>query len=281
MLVGDFEQAWTESDAIERRGSPDPNRFWTGQSLDGKRVLIRCLHGLGDTIQFIRYAPLVRERASAVTIEAQPLLKALLVYSGLADHVMTWREPEPPWDVQVEVIELPKIFRTQLGSVPASVPYLRAPYDQNLTPSARKRIGLVWSSSTYNPARSIPLTLLAEICGTCNAEFFSFQAGEPRCDLTAHGARITDLCEASGSVLVTASRMLRMDLVISVDTMTAHLAGALGLPVWTLLPFEGDWRWMLDRTDSPWYPTMRLFRQPRPGDWESVVRDLQRELRSG
>jgi ADP-heptose:LPS heptosyltransferase len=194
---------------------------------------------------------------------------------------MTWREPEPPWDVQAEVIELPRIFRTQLESVPASVPYLRAPRNDVRPRIARKRIGLVWSSSTYNPARSIPLALLAEICGTADAEFFSFQAGEERCHMSVCNVPLTDLCDEPASVLATASRMLGMDLIITVDTMTAHLAGALGLPVWTLLPFEGDWRWMLDRSDSPWYPTMRLFRQPRRGDWESVVRDLQRALPSG
>src|SRR5579875_3153211 len=122
MLRGEFELAWRESDAIAARGKPDPHRFWDGSSLHGRDVLIRCLHGLGDTLQFIRYAPLLRKQTRSLTIEAQPTLKPLLELCPLADRVITWGDPEPRWDKQIEVIELPRIFRTTLETIPRNVP---------------------------------------------------------------------------------------------------------------------------------------------------------------
>src|SRR5581483_7117340 len=124
MLAGDFESAWLESDAIARRGNPDPHRYWDGRPIDGRKVLLRCLHGLGDTIQFIRYARHIRERARSFAVEAQPRLKPLLIESRIAAHVFTWGEPEPEWDQQIEVVELPRIFRATVHTIPNDVPYL-------------------------------------------------------------------------------------------------------------------------------------------------------------
>lgn len=279
MLAGEFERAWRESDLISGRGKPDRHRFWDGKSVAGHRVLIRCLHGLGDTIQFIRYAPLLRRCASRVIIEAQPMLKELLSASNLADEVITWSEREPVWDQQIEVTELPRIFRTTIHSIPAHVPYLFVPGSSSRPrTSAGLRVGLVWSSSMYDPARTIPLETMAEICSISGARFCSLQADPDRRQLLTCPAPVLDLFESS---IVTAAKNLHsIDLLISVDTMMAHLAGALGRPVWTLLPYQADWRWMLGREDSPWYPTMRLFRQNAPGDWRGVIARLKQMLQN-
>lgn len=277
MLLGRFESAWRESDAIASRGKPDVNRFWDGRPLAGKRVLVRCLHGLGDTLQYIRYAPLIRQTAARLIVEAQPALKRLLVAANIADEVITWGDPEPVWHQQVEIVELPRIFRTTLASIPNEVPYLHLPGAAR-PQSGVLRVGLLWRSSDYNPRRSIPLPLLARICSTPGVEFFSFQPDPGRADLQTASAPICDFAPSDCCILETGKRLQTLDLLITVDTMLAHLAGALGIRTWTLLPFEGDWRWMLDRSDSPWYPQMRLFRQPTPDDWTSVVDAIEREL---
>ncbi len=272
MLTGDFELAWRESDAITRRGKPDPHRFWDGLPVRGRHVLLRCLHGLGDTIQFVRYAELIRNEARSLTIEAQPKLKLLLQQSQIADEVITWGEPEPDWDQQIEVIELPRLYRTTVESIPARVPYLAVPGPPPICPfdgSRPLRVGLAWIASDYNPERSIPLEQFGAVLALPGISFFALQA--------APG--IVKLCDECTSFTLTAQALKTLDLVITVDTMMAHLAGALARPVWTLLPYQCDWRWMVERQDSPWYPTMRLFRQPRPGDWDAVIQRVKQELR--
>ena len=281
MLSGNFELAWRESDAITCRGNPDPNRFWDGQPFAGRSVLVRCLHGLGDTIQFIRYIPLMREKARRVALEVQPSLKSLLNESRIADEVFTWGEREPRCDQQMEVVELPRIFRTTIESIPNQVPYLEVPSVPPISPydgSRALRVGIVWASSSFNPARSLPLERFASIFATPGTRFYSLQAGTERKELETWSTEIESLCDKTGCVLATARALKSLDLLITVDTMVAHLAGALACRIWTLLPFECDWRWMLDREDSPWYPTMRLFRQPKPSDWDPVIERVQREL---
>ena len=280
MLSGNFELAWRESDAIASRGKPDPNAFWDGHPLSGRRVLLRCLHGLGDTIQFIRYAPLIRRQARTFAIEAQPELKRLLTESRIADQVLTWGDPEPAWDQQIEVVELPRIFRTTLESVPAEVPYLDVPARRARNRgNAAMRIGFVWSPSNYNRSRGIPIQTFAPLFDTPGTAFFSLQAGPAASELERWNGQIESLYDQSACIYATAQALKTLDLVITVDTMVAHLAGAMALPVWTLLPYQCDWRWMLHRSDSPWYPTMRLFRQQRPADWPSVIQQVDQELR--
>lgn len=282
MLTGDYEAAWRESDAIEARGNPDPYRFWNGESLAGKNILLRCLHGLGDTIQFIRYAPLIRAGASTLTIEAQPKLKLLLQEANLADRVITWGEPEPPWDQQIEVNELPRIFRATPSSIPQNVPYLHWGGTAPVAASASEqslRVGIAWAASHFNPSRTVPLSLLAPLFDTPGTLFFSVQAGPEFADIQPWAHQVQSLTEESTCILQVANEMQRLDLIITVDTMTAHLAGALGRRTWTLLPFACDWRWMIGRCDTPWYPTMRLFRQRTPGDWQTAVQEVQKELK--
>ncbi|MFL6416434.1 MAG: glycosyltransferase family 9 protein [Bryobacteraceae bacterium] len=276
MLRGHFERAWSESDAIERRGRPDPHRFWNGEPFQNQHVMVRCLHGLGDTIQFIRFVPLIRPEAASVTVEAQPGLKTLLAQAGVADHVITWGETEPYWNQQVEINELPKIFRVTETSIPTS-PYLsvarrRKPHFR--ARSSGLKVGLVWRASVYNPLRSLRLEQLAPLFRVSGVSFYSLQAG-PACEeLRACTGLVENLSEHAADVLETAENMSGMDLVITVDTMTAHLAGALGVRTWTLLPFACDWRWMANRSDTPWYQCMRLFRQDSRCDWAPVIRQL-------
>lgn len=279
MRLGDFERAWSESDRIAQRGHPDPNRFWDGCPLAGERVLIRCLHGLGDTIQFIRYAPSLRSIAQSVTIEAQPKLKMLLQQSCLADYVITWNEPEPAWDQHVEVMELPRIFRTTVDTIPHHIPYIRAPHAKLIeSDPGTLAVGLAWTASTFNPARSIPIENLAAIFDIPGIAVYGLQSGPEHSELSPWLPAVRDLHDRVATIHDTAGVLKDLQLVISVDTMTAHLAGALGIPVWTLLPYECDWRWMLDRRDSPWYPTMRLFRQPEPGNWSAVADQIREAL---
>jgi hypothetical protein len=281
MLLGDFESAWRESDLIAARGNPDPHRFWDGQPFADRRVLIRCLHGLGDTIQFIRYAPLIREQARSLTIEAQPTLKSLLEQAHFADQVITWGEPEPDWNQQIEVNELPRVFRTTVQSIPHDIPYLTVPGDDrvDVNKNRKLRIGLVWGTSSYNPERSMQFKEMVKLLAIPGTSFFSLQAGPHKAELEPWSSRVVNLYNGSLCVLPIAQTLMSLDLVITVDTMMAHLAGAMGRPVWTLLPYRCDWRWMIKRQDSPWYPTMRLFRQKRFGDWRSVIQQVELKLR--
>lgn len=268
MLRGGFERAWLESDAIARRGGPDPYGWWNGKPIVGGTVLIRCLRGLGDTIQFIRYAKFLRSTCERILVSAPPALETLLASVPEIDGVVSWRETEPPFDHQVEVTEFPRVFRTTLETVPDCVPYLlrRA---RSIQPTPPRRIGLCWTSSTWDESRCIPFRELAPI-RRCAAELCTLQFGDD-----CIGEVI-----AREPVLETARAICDLDLVISVDTMVAHLAGAMGKPVWILLPFAADWRWMTNRDTSPWYPTARLFRQPSPGDWNSVIAQVCAALKT-
>jgi hypothetical protein len=246
MLHGDFERAWKLSDL-----SPIcPHRL---EELTGKRILLRCEHGLGDTIQFIRYAPRLRRVAAHIIAHVQPRLVPLVRRLPEIDRVFTWNQPWPggEYDCEIEIMDLPYLFRTTLDTIPREVPYLSL--DPALPGPPHGGIGLQWSSGDWNARRSLPVSALAPLRRLPGIELVSLQDGPETPDVTASAA------------------IMSLDLVITVDTMVAHLAGALGKPVWVLLPYEADWRWMLDRDDSPWYPTMRLFRQDETRDWTPVV----------
>jgi hypothetical protein len=284
MRRGAFETAWTISDAMLRARAGVPcwhwprhlQYIWDGTPLAGKRVLVRCYHGLGDTVQFIRYAPLIKEIAEEVIVWVQPALLPLLRTMRGIDRLLPLHDgsPDVEYDVDVESMELPHIFRTTVATIPAEIPYL------HITPAALPRhrcvaIGLVWAAGAWDHARrSLPFSLLAPLAMVPGVELHILQRG-PALDQYQHGVGIL-----SGSDdVVAAARIIRaLDLVISVDTMPAHLAGALGVPVWMLLDALADWRWMEGREDSPWYPTMRLFRQDTPGAWESIIARVVAEL---
>jgi hypothetical protein len=283
MRNGNLAGAWRVSDLVlaSRRGEPpDPvtprhlQHIWTGAPLEDRCVLVRCYHGLGDTIQFIRYAPMLRAIARRVIVWAQPRLLPLLRTADGIDQLVPLHDGEPDidYDVDVEVMELPFIFRTTLNAVPATIPYLRAPEVPPCT-AQRPAIGLVWAAGDWAPERSM-----------------RFEDVRPLLEIPAAwhilqiGAALDDLPDGpwhrpnAATIEATAAVMRNLDLVITVDSMPAHLAGAIGVPVWTMIPADSDWRWMRDRDDSPWYPTMRLFRQRDAGDWRPVIARIVRAL---
>lgn len=280
---GDLEGAWRASDRIWSRNTR-PNeptiarhrqRVWDGTDLRGRRVLVRCYHSLGDTIQFIRYASLLQLVSCEVIVQAPPALLPLLhTVVGinrlvpLHDHVA-----DVEYDVDIEVMELPYAFRTTLHTIPGNIPYLRAAPLSLM--DDRPRVGVVWRSGDCDQERSMTFALVRRLLEESRVSWYSLQLER---DVHEQHSRLQWL-DVRG-LTTTAQAIAAMDLVISVDTMSAHLAGALAVPVWTLLPYDADWRWMQNRSDSPWYPTMRLYRQPRPGDWSTVIGDVRRALDS-
>jgi hypothetical protein len=283
MRAGQFSRAWEVSDEVMRRRAGQscdhlPRHFqwvWNGEPLDGKHVLIRCYHGLGDTIQFIRFAPLVRQIARRVTVWAQPDLLPLLESVGGIDELLPLHNGAPgiEYDVDVEVMELPHVFRATPERLPAELPYLHVepaplPNDQNL------QVGIVWKCGDWDPERSVPAEELAPLARVPGVTLHVMQRGSGLAE------RPDEFVVVSGSDdLTTAARTIAaLDLMISIDSMPAHLAAALGVPTWTLLQTPSDWRWMDEGDTSPWYPNMRLFRQRQPGDWSSVVADVAQEL---
>ncbi len=283
MLAGDFERAWHESDRIAAMGK-DCCGFWNGQPWDGKRVMLRCLHGLGDTIQFIRYAPLLSQKCSSLFVQTHPQLVTLLEGVPGIDRVFTWGEAAGPvWDMQMEITELPRAFQTTISTIPNDVPYLEIPADRIRWASSlfqgreRLRVGLAWETGPWDPARSIPLEQFAPLFACERFDFYVLQKGadEQQC---AGWDTLHPLECNCGDVRDTGALILNLDLIISADTMTAHLAGALGRPVWILLPAAADWRWMLERSDTPWYPTAQIIRQQESGGWSQVIEEVAENL---
>ena len=268
-------------------------RAWNGEDLAGKTFLIHTEQGLGDTIQFIRYAPLLAERGAArVIVECPPYLVDLLRTASGVSEVIARGQPLPPFDLHAGVLDLPRLLQTTVQTVPANVPYIRADpvradrWFGELTSFSTPpgpRVGLVWSGNPKHANdrnRSMPLREFEPLAALPNINFFSLQKGPAagqvsdstlQLKLIDHTARLHDFAD-------TAALVTHLDLVIAVDTAVAHLAGAMGKPVWVLLAKVADWRWMLDRADSPWYPTMRLFRQMTAGDWASIVQQVKAEL---
>lgn len=284
MLEGDFAAAWRESDAIRARGTPDPHRFWQSEEWRDRRVIIRCLHGFGDTVQMLRYAPLLRRMAANVVWEVPPRMLELAPYFRGVEQAITWTDEAPAWNVQVEVMELPYLMRTALEELPIATEYLALPpvmvdaAGNAMGVRQRRRVGLVWAGGDWNAARSVPFSLLERLLNVEGIEFWSLQGGAPATE--AQGLPMRDAAAICGSGQVPlAATIANLDLVITVDTLAAHLAGALGCPVWVMLPFAADWRWMVERDDSPWYASMRLFRQQREGDWAGLVDRVEAALR--
>ena len=293
MLSGDFSAAWRESDSIRLRCTPDADRFWHGEELRGKRVLVRCLHGFGDSVQMLRFLPALKTLGVIrVVVECAPNAVDLVKCIRGIDEVITWGLDAPrvpaASDVQVEVMELPYILRSTSGTLPSATRQLRLPADlldkaHNAinTRSAMPRVGVVWSAGEWNPSRSISLDLLRPIFKTSQLHFWNLQGGSVREDWQglSSDSHFHDAIEFTDAGLVRlAAFMAHLDLVITVDTLAAHLAGALNVPCFVLLKYAADWRWMTGRTDSPWYPSLRLFRQPRHGDWQSAVSEMNGAL---
>ena len=296
LLLGDFRQGWREHDArlnlpgvVQRfSGSERTIPMWEGQPIPGKTLLVYGEQGFGDSIQFCRYLPLLQQRVDHLVFEVRPeLLRLMRALPGNIECVARRDDlgmPATHFDYHIPLMSLPRIFDTTLETIPAQVPYLHA--EAGLMQQWRRRVqgdglkvGLVWAGSPTHRRdryRSLTLKQLAPLLNLQNVSFYSLQMGPAAQQIAAApadiglvdpGAEITDFAD-------TAAIIANLDLVISVDTSVAHLAGALGKPVWLLVYSPGEWRWLLDREDSPWYPTMRLFRQGSDGNWELVLQRL-------
>lgn len=293
LALGDFERGWPEYEwRWKQRDFQQPPSFpqprWDGTELGGRRIFLHPEQGYGDTIQFARYATLVAQRGGEVIVGCPKALSSLIKTIPGVSGVVTSRAELPQFDVHAPLMSLPAIFRTTVPTVPAAVPYLAVPrtdfaFDQASDP--RFKVGIVWAGDPRHKndrnrsAKLENFLPLAELPGVC---CFSLQAGDAARQLEPPpglgkiinlGGRFRDFAD-------TAQAISQMDLVVSVDTCAAHLAGALGKSVWTLLPFEAEWRWLVGREDSPWYPTMRLFRQSERGNWSQVLARVAAELKA-
>ncbi len=290
MLLGRFESAWRESDRIRAGGAPDPNRFWQGEDITGKRVVLRCLHGLGDAVQFLRYVPALQARVSRLIVQVPPSLLQLTSSVEGVREVISWEEhapaKTPEWDVQLEINELPYLFRTQADDLPLAIRYLHPPpvaasvFPRPADPCSL-RVGVVWASGTWNVSRSVPFDIVQPLLSTTQCEFWNLQGGPERESWLSLGAlpQLHPADECTHSLSHLAVLISKLDLIITSDTLAAHLAGALGVPAWVMLEHAADWRWQHRRADSPWYPSLCLIRQPQPGDWSSVIEEVCLRLR--
>jgi len=294
LLSGDLIAGWRDCEARwERRaarkdGCDGPP--WDDSELAGRRILLRAEHGFGDNIQFIRYAPLVAAKGAQVVILCHPSLCRLFACLGMKE-VAGNDQALPPFDAHCSVMSLPRIFGTTLETIPANVPYLKA--DPNLIDRWRGKlashpvglkVGLAWAGSPEfreDRFRSPHLPAMAPLGGIAEVQFYSLQKGYAAAEARQPpaGFDLIDWTDEIEDFADTAALVENLDLVISSDTAVVHLAGAMGKPVWVLLPFAPGVFWMLGRSDSPWYPTMRLFRQPQPKDWQSVIVQVAEELR--
>jgi tetratricopeptide (TPR) repeat protein len=263
-----------------------PRPAWDGSPLEGKAILLHHEQGLGDTLMFCRYAPLVAERGGRVILGCQPELAPLLAtLPGVAQVAVPGARLR--FDVHASLMSLPRLFGTDEKTIPATVPYIQVPKEASFQlhrpADARLAVGLVWAGNPKHSAnilRSIPLRELLPLAGIPGVRLYSLQFGERAGDITGLGCAglVTDLSTVTGPFAETAAALRDLDLLISVDTAALHLAGALGRPAWGLLGDNPDWRWLPGCADSPWYPSLRLFHQQRHGDWAGVVAQVREEL---
>jgi len=289
LLQGEFADGWANYEqrwripqlAARLRTVPAPR--WHGTPPRGKTILIQAEQGFGDTIQFVRYASTLKEMGARVILECPATLKALLTTCPGVDAVIDQREDIPAVDGFVPLLSLPGLLGTNLENIPSHTPYLRAnrPLPALLRPEKGLCVGLVWAPGrNYTFAkRYCPLEAFEPLFALSGVHFFSLYKGEQAHELEPYQECIVDLGSNLQDFTDTAAIIAHLDLVITVDTAVAHLAGAMGKPVWVLLPFVPDWRWLLNREDSPWYPTARLFRQSALGDWQTPLLQVAQKLR--
>lgn len=290
LRLGRFDEGWKEYEwrwRVPEMAAWAP-RFdrpqWDGSKLMGQTVLVYAEQGFGDAIQFARYVPLIAKRGGKAVFRCAAPLKQLFAGTAGIDQVVAEREPPPAFDLFCPLLSLPRLFGTRVDSIPAAVPYIRADpsktrhwHDRLASAGPALHIGLCWASnSKIGLQKSLPLAALAPLARVPGVRFHSLQTGAAGAEadrppsgmaLSNEGAELVDFSD-------TAALIASLDLVISIDTAVAHLAGALARPVWTLLAPPAHWGWLVERQDSPWYPTMRLFRKPRDTPWQSVVAQL-------
>ncbi len=301
LLTGRLAEAWPEFEfrwqtQILRAGARNYRQpQWKGEEIDARVVLVYAEQGLGDTIQFCRYIPMIQPGARIILEVPQPLASLLSGLPGVEQLIRQGDAP-PPFDLHCPLVSLPLAFNTTIETIPDAVPYLAADparsavWTERLADLPGPRVGLVWAGGTrpdqpdanaIDRRRSIPLSALAPLAEITGCSFISLQKGDAarQAGTPPRGMVLHDFTDQLEDFSDTAALVENLDLVISVDTAVAHLAGALGKPVWLLNRFDTCWRWLLDREDSPWYPTLRQFRQPTMGDWGAAIEKVRDELR--
>ncbi|HLC07169.1 MAG TPA: tetratricopeptide repeat protein [Candidatus Babeliales bacterium] len=305
LVIGDFEKGWHGYEWRYSRPSQGSLRSydaprWDGSDLHGKTILIHAEQGLGDTFQFIRYAKLVKEKNGIVIAAVQKPLITIMKLCKYIDQVISVDETPPHFDVHSPIMSLPYALKTTLDTIPDEIPYLYAneklvtDWKQKLAADKNFKIGICWQGNDNYATpllratvaqKSIHPKQYAPICEVPGVSVYSLQkttGTDQLNDLPSHIKIITfegDFDQSNGRFMDTAAVIKNLDLVITVDTSISHLASALGTPTWVMLPNPADWRWMLNRTDSPWYPkVLRLFKQPTPGDWETMILEVAEEL---
>jgi tetratricopeptide (TPR) repeat protein len=292
LVIGEFNEGWTAYEWRRRTPTWTPRIFaepeWTGENLSGKTLLLYAEQGFGDTIQFVRYARLVAARGARVVVEVQPALEALLAASDCAETVVAAGATLPPFDLHCPLLSLPRRFATTASTIPADIPYIRPPPARveawkTRLPRDGLRVGLAWSGHPSNAKdydRSIPFAQLAPLLALDGVRFVSLQKDVRASDAAAFAAceGVIDPRAELNDFSDTAAVIANLDLVIAVDTAVAHLAGAMGKPAWILLPYVPDFRWLIDRADSPWYPSARLWRKSARSDWGEVLAAVARQL---
>ncbi len=298
LASGDFLRGWPEYEWrwLGKNGPRRslPSALWDGSPLDGRSILLYAEQGLGDTLQFIRYAKLVKEQDGVVYVECPKPLVRLLAHCCGVDRLIAQGDVLPPYDVHAPLLSLPGILGTTVETIPRDLPYLRVDpaeveaWRERLHVPGLHQIGIAWQGNPKHPNdrhRSVTLEQFAPLMHVPGVRLVSLQHGPGSEQLERYPTlrSVADLaggpCDPAQAFINSAAAILNLDLVITVDSAVAHLAGALGKPVWLLLPFNVDWRWLRDREDSPWYPSMRLFRQRALGDWQEVFERLETALR--
>ncbi|HVX16307.1 MAG TPA: tetratricopeptide repeat protein [Pirellulales bacterium] len=300
LLQGDFARGWPAYEWRWRcpRTLPKPSYtepVWDGSSLAGRTILLFGEQGLGDTLQFVRYAPIVKAYGGRVIVQCQRSLLPIVASCPDIDQLVALGEPPPNFDVQAALMSLPLLLGGGAHSIPAAVPYLAAKAElvehwrRQLAPLAGFRVGIVWQGNSrypwdrhrstkladFEPLARVPGVQLVSLQKGPGSEQIGGAEGKAAFDVVSFGGLLD---EQAGPFMDTAAIIANLDLVVTVDTAVGHLAGAMAAPVWTALNYSGDWRWLLDRDDSIWYPTVRLFRQRRPGDWADVFQRMADEL---
>jgi tetratricopeptide (TPR) repeat protein/ADP-heptose:LPS heptosyltransferase len=294
LSYGDFNNGWKEYEWRLKINAPYLKDFsqllWDGSDISGKTILLYTEQGYGDAIQFIRYVPLVVQRGATIIVECQKELVSLFQNVEGIEQVISIGEQLPAFDVHCPLLSLSLKFNTTIDTIPAEIPYIKVnPFsiqkwkDKLSDDNLKLKVGLVWAGSRAHKNdrnRSFSLDTFAPLAQFDNVVFYSLQKGDgsEQAKSPPDGMKFIDYTDEIHDFSDTATLIMNLDLVISVDTAVAHLAGALGKTVWTLVTFAPDWRWMLNREDSPWYPTMRLFRQPSYGNWKSVIDNVKEKL---
>jgi hypothetical protein len=303
LSLGDFRSGWPlyESRLQLEHLRPlqrhtDLQRWQGWESIEGRTLLVYAEQGLGDTVQFFRYVPLLEARGAKVIFETQPALQTLLQTAPTRARILPFGAPLPPFDLATPLLSLPGLLGTELDSIPGGVPYITAEpartasWKERLAALPGRKLGLTWQGHIETEkhggyiGRSFGLAAAAPLAAIPGVTLISLQKGEAsgQRSQVAFGSKVLELTDpgemGAAELLDTAALLSALDLVVTTDTFTAHLAGALGIPVWVVLSYSPDWRWLTEREDSPWYPTMRLFRQRTAGDWSEVFDRVARSL---